>query len=255
MLRSTLLLALALGVAAIPHRLRETSSTVKAAHDHPRRSAPSVPALDDLDSLVNALEADVVQLKRATDAERREKMNRQAEFPIYVVYTAEWPWEKTGEGASESPRPFGDDGFIGANVGGSSSKIIEGVTPGDTPEVLKQKISQQWGGEANNGENTLRLYAGMHNHIEAGENPLKGGFDHGYPFNEDTSRNEWGGPDPNKGENDWTLELLAKFLAFRWGGHDQGDSITTEVLIELYNPENPSIVFFMTLDPATSYES
>ena len=58
MARALLLVALAAGAAALPQRLRASASPAKtAAHDHPRRAAPSLAALDaslgDLTGILN----------------------------------------------------------------------------------------------------------------------------------------------------------------------------------------------------------
>ena len=60
MARALLLVALAAGAAAFPQRLRASASPAKkAAHDHPRRAAPSLAALD---ASLSALEADIDKL-------------------------------------------------------------------------------------------------------------------------------------------------------------------------------------------------
>ena len=58
MARALLLVALAAGAAALPQRLRASASPAKtAAHDHPRRAAPSLAALDaSLGDLTGTLE-------------------------------------------------------------------------------------------------------------------------------------------------------------------------------------------------------
>ena len=58
MARALLLVALAAGAAALPQRLRASAAPAKkAAHDHPRRAAPSLAALDaSLGDLAGTLE-------------------------------------------------------------------------------------------------------------------------------------------------------------------------------------------------------